>query len=172
MKWDAHRLFGEIIARRFGKPVDGYLDWTVIPDMYRKHHTYSGYLLLHRWSLHGPRNIGEAISQGIQSGQVEFRRSQVAYIRALIMSHTFLDLFNFVIHPSWPDSWDFKYVPGQVGRILSFRSLRTPAGLETALDRMVGMHASPGDLFWTMLWEYQGLPRVTGLHVREILRLY
>ena len=172
MKWDAHKLFGEIIARRFNQPLDGYLNWTIIPDIYRDHHTYAGNLLLHRWSLHGPGNIGEAIRQGIDSCQVEYRDCRKVYIRALILSHTYLDLLNFVIHPSWPNSWGFTYVPGQVSRILTLRSLHTPEGLENALDRMCGLHASLDDLHMTMLTEYWSLPRITGYYMQEILRLY
>lgn len=171
MDWDAHRTFGRIIADQYGKPVDGYMDWTILPDLRYYKESYFKYLIFHRWTLHGPENINVVIDQGKHSSRVTYDEENDYYIRCLIMSHSFLDLFNFVLHPSYPGAYGLVYIPQQLWRIMTFQAMKAPSGLARVLQEMASLHSGPADLFYTMLGEYRALPN-KGYWIKQLLKLY
>lgn len=171
MDWNAHRMFGYVISDRFDLPYRGFIEWTILPDMRYYQDRYFKYLLFHRWTLHGPENIETVIDQGKESRYVEYYEAYDLYIRCLIMSHTYLDLFNYVIHPSYPGNTRFKYIKEQIPLILRFRTLKAPKGLKEVLMEMASLHQNPHDLLHTMLLEYYALPEKK-YWIRQILKLY
>jgi len=171
MNWASHRLFGRIIAEQYGLPIAGYIEWTIMPDMQYYKDSYWRHILLHRISLHGPENIGVVIDQGRQSRYVVYKEGWELYIRCLVMSHSFLDLFNFIIVPSYPGKFGFTFIREQLPRILSLTTIEAPDGLSDALRLMVSHHRGPEDLLHTMLLEYRELPKV-GWYMEQILKLY
>jgi len=170
--WSSHRLFGRLIARYYDKPVEGYLEWTIMPDMRYFKKSAWRHTLLHRTSLHGIENINAVVEHGRRFPQyVNYDKAHDEYIRCLIMSHNWLDLFNFIIHPSYPDSMHFRFIWRQIPRMLRLGTVFSPKGLENALIQMTRQHRNPWDLYHTMLWEYMDLPKI-GWYTRKILKLY
>ena len=181
MQTETHKKFGRIILARYlggyddlvSGPKNLLTNWTVLPDKKYNKGTRFGTVLLHRWSLHGIRNIDATIEAGKNAPDwVRYDKEHDTLIRCLIMSHYWLDLFNFVIHPSRPSSWDFKYIPDQVPKILTFGTVSDPAGIEDVLKRMVDEHPRLEDLLMTMLEEYMDLPDRTGEYLKRVLQLY
>jgi len=173
MQIETHEVFGNLLVNRwYGEPDERLTNWAILPDKKYNKGTRFGTVLLHRWSLHGIRNIDATIEAGKQSGWVRYDKEHDTLIRCLIMSHYWLDLFNFVIHPSRPSSWDFKYIPEQVPKILTFGTVSDPTGVEDVLERMVDEHPRPEDLMMTMLKEYRDLPYRTGKYLKRVLQLY
>jgi len=172
MEWSAHRLFGRIILERYrgGEGVESYLEWTIMPDMKYFKDSAWRHTLLHRTSLHGVDNIGVVIEQGAKFSQyVSWEDCDEHLIKCLIMSHNFLDLFNFIIHPSWPNSLHFRVLWRQVPRMLRLGTLEAPDGLGEVLRGMAGKHFDESDLFSTMVKEYLDSG---GFFIDRIRRLY
>jgi len=172
MDWESHRMFGRLIANQYDEPVDGYLEWTIMPDMQYFKLSAWRHTFLHRTSLHGADNIDAVIAHGKRFPQyVRYSPSRAKYIRCLIMSHSYLDLFNFIIHPSWPHNRHFRFLWRQIPRIFKLGTLFAPPGLRDVLAQMVRQHRNAWDLYHTMLMEYLGAPE-EGLYVQKILKLY
>jgi len=172
MDWKSHRLFGRLIASRYEQPIEGYLEWTIMPDMKYFKEYWWRHVVFHRMSLHGVDNIEAVIEHGRQFPQyVEYDEALKDYIDCLIMTHNYLDLFNFIIFPSWPASTHTALIRSQLPRIITLRTIEAPDGLEKVLTQMVRQHRDPKDLYKTMLYEYLALPDI-GWYMRQILELY
>jgi len=171
MDWYSHRLFGHTIAEQYGLPVYRFLEYTILPDLEFYQRSVFKYFLFHRWALHGPENIDAVIEKGKRSRYVKYDSQYDGYIRCLIMSHTYLDLFNFVIHPSYPGKYGVTFIRSQLPKILTFRTVVAPKGLKEVLQEMAQLHRDPYDLFHTMLIEYRALPDRL-YWVRRIQKLY
>jgi len=171
MDWQSHRMFGKIIAEQYGLPIHNYLEYTILPDLRYYKESYFKYVFFHRWTLHGPENIDTVIDQGKYLRYVEYNAEYDNYIKCLIMSHSYLDLFNFIIHPSYPGNYGFTYIRSQLPKIFTFRAIKAPKGLDNVLQDIVKSHSGPFDLFHTMLIEYRCLPEKK-YWVRQILKLY
>ena len=172
MDWPSNRLFGRIIATKYEKPVWGFLEWTIIPDMKYFKDSAWRHTILHRTSLHGIGNIDAVIEHGKAFPQyVNYVPSEDDYIRCLIMSHNWLDLFNFIIHPSWPKNWHFVFIRENLRNIFMGRTIQAPKELAVVLEKMVKEHKNAWDLYHTMLIEYLNLPDV-GWYMRQVLNLY
>ena len=167
---ETHRLFGRIIADRFDLPKEGFIEWTVLPDFrYYKKRSWQN-TFLHRFTSHGLDNIDVCIKQGKEIDKVIYDEEYDNYIRCLLISHNYLDVFNWILHPSYPNSREFKFIWAQIPRILTFRTLKDP-DIEDILNDMVYNHESIDDLNSTMIKEYKKLSKVTG-YMKKILKKY
>ena len=171
MDWKTHRMFGYMIADHFDMPVYDFIEYTILPDLRFYQDYFLKHVLFHRWTLHGPENIDAVIEKGKKSKYVKYNPEHDKYIRCLIMSHSYLDLFNFVLHPSYPGNYSFTYIRSQLAKIITFRTVRTPKGLDIVLNKMIRLHKDPYDLFHTMLIEYRSLPDKL-YWIRQISKLY
>jgi len=165
-----HRLFGEIVADRFNLPKEGFVEWTIIPDMQYYKKSRLGNMVLHRFTSHGFRNIDVCIDQGKLHDSLIYKEEYDMYIRCLLMSHFYLDVFNWIIHPSYPRSWEFKFIWSQLPKILTFRTIND-LDMNDVFKEIIYSHDSIESLYITMIHEYTRLPRATG-NIKKILEKY
>jgi len=172
MNKKTHEAAGKLIINHFGYPESqGLINWAVLPDKKYNHESFFKFVVLHRLSLHGPENLAAAIRVGKESDFVEYSERAHWLSECLLMSHNYLDLFNFVIPPSWPDNYRFCWIPEQLHYFFTFHTLRDPDGAVELMGEMANSCSSPKELTALMLKEYKQLPTV-GVWMRRFLTLY
>jgi len=167
-----HRSFGRQLCKRFEVPDRReYRDWSIVPDMRFWWETRRQNRYLHRFTLHGMPNVGKAVERGAESDLVKWKDEYEDEIRALVVSHSFLDLFNAPIVPSYPRSRDFKYIPKQKRRYIKV-ALNDPPHLDELFKDMLLGFETPLEVEEQMRAEYHALPDEKGWMVRKIEEHY
>lgn len=162
---EGHYIFGDVVCEHFNIP-NKYRNWAAIPDMKYFSNNHYTWLLLHRWSLHGMPNIPICIEQGKQTAPYEKEYEDI--IELLVTSHTYLDVFNGPIVPSYPKSWEFKYIDDLKWKYIK-DPLDDPDGLKEVFKDI--MLSNPSDLKHQLVKEYEKLPK-HGDITEAILELY
>ena len=115
MEKDAHLIFGEKFCQRFDIP-EKYAIWAYAPDL----GYYFGDELatfLHRFTLHGFKNANKCIEllrETDQSGYIfPYNTDNDKAIQVLVYSHSYLDLFNAPLLPSFPYRREYTSIPSQ-----------------------------------------------------------
>ena len=172
MRIGTHQRFGHLLLQRFAISEDPKLvNWAILPDKKYHYDSFFQSVLLHRWSLHGPENIPAAIEEGKQSELVTYSKELKPLIWCLLMSHSYLDLFNFILHPSRPNKFTFTWIPNQLHRFFTLQTVKEPDGILNVLQSMLDQTPHYEDLSYLMLTEYRNLPSI-GVWMKEILSLY
>jgi len=166
---EGHLIFGDEVIERFQIPIDR--EWTIAPDYGVWFEDPDVNKLLHRFTLHGMGNVEKCIDVIREKGLIEYDQEYEDEIRALVMSHSFLDLFNGPILPSYPRSTDVKFV---YKHILKYPrvALNDPSGLDELFEEIVGESSSIFDLEKKMREEYEMVPWETGELTQKIVEHY
>jgi len=172
MRMATHKIFGEMVLRQYNIPLDlKLINWAVLPDKRYGYDSFFQSVLLHRWSFHGIENIPAAIEEGKRSDLVTYSEELKSLIWCLLMSHSYLDLFNFILHPSRPNKFTFTWIPNQLHRFFTLQTVKEPDGTLNVLQSMLDQTPHYKDLSYLMLTEYRNLPSI-GVWMKEILSLY
>jgi len=166
---EGHLIFADKVIERFDLPIDR--EWAMAPDygVWFEEPEVNRYL--HRFTLHGMNNVEKCIDVMRQKGLIEYHADRRKEIRALVVSHSFLDLFNGPVVPSYPSSIDFKFVFDQLSRY-SDVALDDPPWLDELLEEMVDEVDSLSDLEKKMIEEYEMLPWKKGELTERIVEHY
>jgi len=166
---EGHLIFGDKVIERFDLPIDR--KWAMAPDYGVWFEEPDVNKLLHRLTLHGMDNVEKCIDAVREKGLIEYDTDRRDEIRALVVSHSFLDLFNAPIGPSYSRSWDFKFVFEQ---LLSYTkvALDDPPGLDGLFGEIVGECNSLADLEKKMREEYEMAPWEKGELTDRIVEHY
>lgn len=111
-----HEMFVEKVCEKFDRPKK-YINWGRGPD-YGYWFSDFGNRVMHRFTLHGMKNIQSCIDLLREKDKFEYDEEDDDLIRVAVASHSYLDLFNFWVVPSYPKSGDLKYIPEQKGYYL------------------------------------------------------
>lgn len=169
---EGHLIFGEVLCNYLDIPIDLH-NWAKIPDAkFYKPNEFTNFLF-HRWTLHGFANIDTCIVKGVESDKYRFEKKYEEEIRCLIASHTFLDLFNGPIVPSYPDSSSINLIPRQLPKYLLV-ALNDPADddLREVFTEIVSEYECAPLLAHDFEVEYRQLPMKEGDMVRRIRNIY
>ncbi len=166
---EGHLIFGDKIIEKFDLTIDR--QWAMAPDYGVWFEDRDVNLFLHRFTLHGMDNVEKCINVVREKGLIEYDPDRREEIRTLVVSHSFLDLFNGIVVPSYPGSTDLKFVFDQVRRYRSF-ALDDPSGLDELFEEIVGEFNSLQDLEEKMKEEYKMVPWKTGEMTDRIVEHY
>jgi len=166
---EGHLIFGDKVIERFQIPIDR--EWAMAPDYGVWFEEPDVNRFLHRFTLHGMDNVEKCIDAVREKGLIEYDADRRDEIRALVVSHSFLDLFNAPIVPSYSRSSDFKFVFDQ---LLSYTkvALDDPPGLDGLFEKIVGESNSLVDLESRMRKEYEMAPWEEGELTEKIVEHY
>ena len=166
---EGHLIFGDEVIEKFDLTIDR--EWAMAPDYGVWFEEPDVNRLLHRFTLHGMDNVEKCIDAVRENCLIEYDKKYEDEIRALVVSHSFLDLFNAPIVPSYSRSCDFKVVFDQ---LLSYTkvALDDPPGLDGLFEKIVGECNSPVDLENKMREEYEMAPEKKGELTQKIVEHY
>jgi len=167
---EGHYVFADVVCEHFNIP-ERYKDWCAIPDMKYFSDDHYTWLLLHRWSLHGMPNIPTCIEQGKVTGYAPYSEKHRCAIETLVASHTYLDVFNGPVVPSYPNSFEFKYVDDLKWKYIK-DPLNDPDGLREVFEDIVEPFVNIEDFKHHIIKEYDKLPKHSGKTTDAILELY
>jgi len=166
-----HRKFGEVFIEHYDLPIDK--EWARAPDygIYFEDSDVNKYL--HRFTLHGMDNVEYCIKKIREKGLIEYDDDYKDEIRCLVVSHTFLDLFNFLIFPSYPKCKEFKFIPKQLRRY-PIVALDDPDNLDILFECIINRLNDSDSLKLEskMRVEYDNLPWKSGELINEIVEHY
>lgn len=174
MEYLGHKTFGEEFCEHFDVPQEYYV-WAYAPDWgYYLSHEHNVYL--HRFTLHGFNNVQTCINLLKDKVHFPYDDEYLDVINALVVSHTYLDLFNNYIVPSYPRSGTFKGLPEQRGYYLKVLlgyikgDVPKPSEQEyrNAFKKILNGFSDPWDIEWYMTEEFKGLPQ-NRTQITEIL---
>jgi len=166
---EGHRIFGDKVIEKFDLPIDR--EWAVAPDYGVWFEDPDVNKFLHRFTLHGMGNVKKCIDVIREKGLIDYDQEYESEIRALVVSHSFLDLFNAPILPSYPKSNDVKVVFKHILKYPKF-GLNDPPGLGELFEEIVEESSSIFDLETKMRKEYKMLPWKKGELTEKIVEHY
>jgi len=166
---EGHLIFGDKVIEKFDITINR--EWARAPDYGVWFEEPDVNKLLHRFTLHGMDNVEKCIDAIREKGLIEYDKKYEDEIRALVVSHSFLDLFNAPIVPSYSRFWDFKFVFEQ---FLSYTkvALDDPPGLDGLFEKIVDESRSLSDLEQKMREEYEMVPWKKGELTEKIVEHY
>ncbi len=166
---EGHLIFGDKVIEKFDLTIDR--EWAMAPDYGVWFEEPDVNRFLHRLTLHGMENVERCIDAIREKDLIEYDADRRDEIRALVVSHSFLDLFNTPIVPSYSRSSDFKFVFDQ---LLSYTkvALDDPPGLDGLFEKIVGESNSLVDLESRMRKEYEMAPWEEGELTEKIVEHY
>lgn len=167
---EGHYLFGKVLCDLFDLPLEMY-NWGIIPDMKYLTDDHYTWLLLHRVSLHGSKNIDYCIEIGKKRDKFLYIEKYHNAIECMILSHSYLDVFNGIVIPSYPKSYEVKYIPERMSKYI-FSPLDDPDGIEDKFVDLMIDYETPAEFMKDMKKEYLDLPRNVGDMTKSILELY
>jgi len=166
---EGHLIFGEKVVEKFDLPID--TSWALALDYGVWFESHDINLYLHRLTLHGMDNVEKCMEVMRETGLIEYDPEYREEIRTLVVSHSFLDLFNGPILPSYPSSTDFKFIFDQLGSYAKV-ALNDPPLLDELFEEIVDEADSLSDLEEMMIEEYEMLPWKKGKLTERILEHY
>ena len=166
---EGHLIFGDKVIEKFDLTINK--EWARAPDygVWFEEPDVNRYL--HRFTLHGMENVVKCIDAIRENGLIEYDAECRDKIRALVVSHSFLDLFNAPIVPSYSGSWDFKFVFEQLVSYTKV-ALDDPPGLDGLFEEIVGESNSLVGLEKKMREEYEMAPWEMGELTQKIVEHY
>jgi len=170
MLTEGHRKFGRAVVEEF-ELSEELVEWAVAPDYGYLFSKPEGNKIIHRWTVHGLSNVDKCIDLLKDKDQFYYREELNKQIETLIVSHNFLDLFNFIIHPSYPKNRKFKYIPDQTKRLWRV-GWEDPYDLDILFSRIVKEYETVEELGIKMIEEYNLLPKEKGHLVKWIEAWY
>lgn len=165
-----HIKFGKIVCEEFDVPKE-YKEWAVAPDYKFIWRTKEQNKYLHRFTYHGMPNVDKLIEKARKSDSFPYRDEYKEEIELMVVSHSFFDLFNSIIVPSYPKNSKFKYVPG-MGKYYLKPRVKDPDELESLFRYFVRERGSPTRLKTEMLVDYKLLPNSEGELVTALKNHY
>jgi len=176
-----HEKFAEKICEKFDKPKK-YTVWALAPDHGFWLNTYRANRLGHRFTLHGFDNVNKAIELLKEKALFHYSAEDEDIIKTAVASHTFLDLFNFWVVPSYPNSSDFRGIKEQRKYYIKSgfshffpKSYQQPNPSKDewveVFDEILDEFDSIEELDKDMRYEFYKLP-YKGFMIEKILKLY
>ena len=176
-----HELFVEKMCEEFDKPKK-YTNWATAPDYGFWLKSRGANRFGHRFTLHGFDNVLPAIDVLKGEDKFEYDLEYDTMIRTGVASHTFLDLFNFYVVPSYPKSSDLAYLPDRTGYYIKcgFSHFNPKTYQQThptleewdrTFESIVSEYENIEDLNLAMVEEFYALPD-KGWMIERILELY
>lgn len=170
MEKSGHRKFGKAICERFDIPIE-YKEWTIAPDLRFIWVTERQNRYLHRFTYHGMDNVKSVIEKSIEKDILPYEDKYSNEVLTLVASHTFADLFNGPIIPSYPNNYKFKWVPGHKRKYLKV-ALNDPDNLDDFFENLLSLYRHPEELTINMIREYRELPYRKGWMVKKFEEHY
>jgi len=165
-----HRCFGEVFCDKFGIP-DKYKIWARAPDFgyWLKDRKWNYYL--HRFTLHGYPNSFNCIKLFKNDDRFPYDEDYCYEISVLVRSHTYLDLFNSFLVPSYPNSADFKYIKEQHKTYLEPMS-DDPDNIKEIFEEVLDSFTGVSDLDVYFTNEFTRLPEEKTFFTEKIIEGY
>jgi len=170
MEASGHRKFGRAICKKFDLPIK-YREWARAPDFRFIWKTHKQNKYLHRFTYHGMDNVEDVIGKTIEKKMLPYEDKYSKEVVALVASHTFADLFNAPIVPSYPNNLKFKWVPKHKRKYIKV-ALDDPKNLDELFEDIISSFRQPEDLTDRMVREYRDLPSRKGWLIRIIEKHY
>lgn len=170
---EGHYIFGEVLCDHFDIPMDLHI-WAKIPDAKIYKPDEFTRFLFHRWTLHGFSNVDTCIIKGgSESNKYEYKRKYDSEIRCMIISHTYLDLFNGPIVPSYPESRSINILPSHLFKY-PLVALNDPPEekLKETFESIIGTYSSADELAKDLKKEYKMLPNIEEKITNRIKDIY
>ncbi len=167
---EGHKAFGRALNEVFDVP-ERFIKWTVGPD-YGYWLKYGGLRkIFHRFTLHGLDNVENCIQLLKSEDKFIYDEDYRLEIEFMVASHSYLDLFNGPIGPSYKSNLEFKGIPRQTKHYL--RPLaKPPDGLEEALEEGLKEFKTIEEAKGFIEEEYQNIPGEYRYFTKNILTLY
>jgi len=165
-----HRCFGEVFCDKYGIP-DEYKIWARAPDFgyWLKDRNWNYFL--HRLTLHGYPNAYNCIKLFKYDDRFPFEEKYGYEISVLVRSHTYLDLFNGFLIPSYPNSKDFKYIKEQYRTYLK-PMIEDPVNVKEIFEEALYKFDRVTDLDIYLTNEFNRLPEEKTFFTEKIIEGY
>jgi len=170
MRTSGHLSFGTSFCNRFDIPIE-YNYWAIAPDYgYFFEHDFI-IPFTHRFTLHGYPNIEECFRLFKDNSDFDYDSEFEYEIYALIMSHTYLDLFNAPIFPSYPKHREFKYLKNHKKFYIT-PWLSDPDNITDVFEEVIWEFDTVDSVINYFLDEYERLPNEKTFFTDKILEAY
>lgn len=174
-------MFGNVVVDKYDLPSD-MREWARIPDYGIWFKDPDRNKWMHRFTLHGMGNVDKAIKIGRERELILYDKEYKSQILTMVVSHTFLDVFNCPILPSYPSSrsvkFTFKRIKAYSKIPVSIFKKGEPIGppdpdegWEELFREWLEEHGHEG-LRMRMVKEHNALPMKRGQLVNDVLSLY
>lgn len=170
MLYDEHMKYGEIFCEHFDIDKD-FSNWSTVPDykFYLKSKMQNKFF--HRFTNHGVDNTIHTVKLAKDNDKFYFDKDYLPEIYHLVLSHSYLDLFNSIIIPSYPNNYEFNYIPEQWVQYITPLS-SAPDDISEAFKSIIYEYNDVNMLTENLAYEYRNLPGTVCRYTKEILSYY